>query len=200
MVKPADEVISYVLAVPLCTYLQNNPDWIFLAETSMNTSTWPPKSSSRGSKRKARNPPAGAKTTALGRVLGMRGEDWPYEREKSSDAAIEFSIRRSKLTNTDFPSGRKIIEILKKNPDKDPDKYDDDDIAHMRKVAAYCKRYVLKQRLKNALICKLMMLLRHLAQEGKAKQDPDSKSARSLKNWGWVGCYCKTVSGCTELK
>ncbi|KAK8038870.1 hypothetical protein PG993_007281 [Apiospora rasikravindrae] len=61
-------------------------------------------------------------------------------------------------------SGRKIIEILKKNPDKDPSKYDEDDLAHMRKVVAYCKR--------------------HLAQEGKAKQDPDSKSARSLKNWG----------------
>ncbi|KAI1343854.1 hypothetical protein F5Y15DRAFT_368202 [Xylariaceae sp. FL0016] len=61
-------------------------------------------------------------------------------------------------------SGRKIIEILKKNPKKDPQKYDQDDIDHMRRVVAYCKR--------------------HLAQEGKAKQDPDSKSARSLKNWG----------------
>lgn len=43
-------------------------------------------------------------------------------------------------------------------------RYDDEDIQHMRKVVAYCKR--------------------HLAQEGKAKQDPNSKSARSLKNWG----------------
>jgi len=34
----------------------------------------------------------------------------------------------------------------------------------MRKVVAYLKR--------------------HLAQEEKAKQDPDSKSAKSLKNWG----------------
>ena len=57
-------------------------------------------------------------------------------------------------------SGRKIIEILEKNPKKDPSKYDQDDIQHMRRVVAYCKR--------------------HLAQEGKAKQDPDSKSARSL--------------------
>ncbi|KAI1845337.1 hypothetical protein JX265_005200 [Neoarthrinium moseri] len=61
-------------------------------------------------------------------------------------------------------SGRKIIEILTKNPKKDATKYDDDDIAHMRRVVAYCKR--------------------HLAQEEKAKQDPESKSARSLKNWG----------------
>ncbi|KAA6415835.1 MAG: hypothetical protein FRX48_00553 [Lasallia pustulata] len=60
--------------------------------------------------------------------------------------------------------GRKIIEILKKNPNKDPAAYEEEDLAHMRKVVAYCKR--------------------HLAQEGKAKQDPESKSARSLKNWG----------------
>jgi len=61
-------------------------------------------------------------------------------------------------------SGRKIIEILKKNPKKDPSKYDQDDIAHMRRVAAYNKR--------------------HLAQEGKAKEDTQSNSYRSLKNWG----------------
>ncbi|MCJ1334800.1 hypothetical protein MMC09_000065 [Bachmanniomyces sp. S44760] len=61
-------------------------------------------------------------------------------------------------------SGRKIIEILKKNPKKDPENYDEDDIPHMRKVVSYCKR--------------------HLAQEETAKKDPDSKSAKSLKNWG----------------
>ncbi|KUJ24654.1 uncharacterized protein LY89DRAFT_745616 [Mollisia scopiformis] len=61
-------------------------------------------------------------------------------------------------------SGRKIIEILKKNPKKDPEGYEQDDIDHMRKVVAYCKR--------------------HLAQEEKAKKDTDSKSYKSLKNWG----------------
>jgi hypothetical protein len=61
-------------------------------------------------------------------------------------------------------SGRKIIEILEKNPKKDPEKYDENDLAHMRKVVAYCKR--------------------HLAQEEKAKQDTNSKSYKSLKNWG----------------
>lgn len=30
-------------------------------------------------------------------------------------------------------SGRKIVEILKKNPNKDPDKYDEKDIEHMRR-------------------------------------------------------------------
>lgn len=61
-------------------------------------------------------------------------------------------------------SGRKIIEILQKNPGKDPKQYDDGDLQHMRKVVSYCKR--------------------HLAQEEKAKQDTNSKSYRSLKNWG----------------
>jgi hypothetical protein len=84
---------------------------------------------------------------------------------------------------------------LKKNPEKDPEGYEEgmyfsmqvwvlypsqhvlsvsdhdtftdliaEDIAHMRKVVAYCKR--------------------HLAQEEKAKQDTNSKSYKSLKNWG----------------
>ncbi|KAJ5123586.1 hypothetical protein N7448_009683 [Penicillium atrosanguineum] len=61
-------------------------------------------------------------------------------------------------------SGRKIVSILENNPDKDPDSYRDQDIDHMRRVVAYCKR--------------------HLAQEEKAKQDTESKSYKSLKNWG----------------
>ncbi|KAI9835688.1 MAG: hypothetical protein M1819_001865 [Sarea resinae] len=61
-------------------------------------------------------------------------------------------------------SGRKIIKILEKNPSKDPEKYDQEDIDHMRKVVSYCKR--------------------HLAQEQSAKQNTESKSYKSLKNWG----------------
>ncbi|KAL9028223.1 MAG: hypothetical protein Q9196_003381 [Gyalolechia fulgens] len=61
-------------------------------------------------------------------------------------------------------SGRKIVNILNKNPNKDPGQYDEDDLQHMRKVVSYCKR--------------------HLAQEGNAKQNTDSKSYKSLKNWG----------------
>lgn len=34
-------------------------------------------------------------------------------------------------------SGRNIVEILKSNPDKDPEKYTDDQIQHMRKVVSY---------------------------------------------------------------
>jgi hypothetical protein len=61
-------------------------------------------------------------------------------------------------------SGRRIVEILEHNPNKEPSKYREQDIDHMRRVVSYCKR--------------------HLAQEERAKQDTDSKSYRSLKNWG----------------
>ncbi|EKM61681.1 uncharacterized protein PHACADRAFT_135566 [Phanerochaete carnosa HHB-10118-sp] len=37
-------------------------------------------------------------------------------------------------TGAGFESGHRIVEILKKNPTKDPEKYDDEDIEHMRKV------------------------------------------------------------------
>ncbi|EED80321.1 predicted protein, partial [Postia placenta Mad-698-R] len=40
-------------------------------------------------------------------------------------------------TGVGIESGHKIIEILKKNPDKDPEKYDEEDIEHMRKVVSY---------------------------------------------------------------
>jgi hypothetical protein len=34
-------------------------------------------------------------------------------------------------------SGRRIVDILNKNPGKDPEKYDEEDIQHMRKVVSY---------------------------------------------------------------
>ncbi|OHE97711.1 DNA-binding protein [Colletotrichum orchidophilum] len=67
-------------------------------------------------------------------------------------------------------SGRKIVEILQANPDKKEDKYTDEQVEHMRKVVAYCKR--------------------HLAQESKSNSDKSpeevkkTKSYASLKNWG----------------
>ncbi len=82
-------------------------------------------------------------------------------------------------------SGRKIVDILQRNPSKvsllhpilqyltdmwqDPSKFTEDDKEHMRRVVSYCKR--------------------HLAQEGKLKETkgPEelekTKSTRSLKNW-----------------
>ncbi|GAA83103.1 hypothetical protein RIB2604_02604050 [Aspergillus luchuensis] len=68
--------------------------------------------------------------------------------------------------NISYPilCGRKIVSILEHNPSKDPSGYSDEDVDHMRKVVSYCKR--------------------HLAQEETAKQNTDSKSYKSLKNWG----------------
>ncbi|KAJ5543627.1 hypothetical protein N7461_009630 [Penicillium sp. DV-2018c] len=61
-------------------------------------------------------------------------------------------------------SGRKIVQILERNPTDNPAEYSDQDIDHMRRVVSYCKR--------------------HLAQEERVKHNTDSKSYRSLKNWG----------------
>ncbi|RMY74402.1 hypothetical protein D0863_03267 [Hortaea werneckii] len=88
-------------------------------------------------------------------------KDW-LQQSSSEDAG--WSKDDGSGESVGHESGRKIIAILEKNPKKDPSKYDDEDLQHMRKVVSYNKR--------------------HLAQEGKAKQDPDSRSARSLKNWG----------------
>jgi hypothetical protein len=68
------------------------------------------------------------------------------------------------LTCKTESSGRKIVKILEDNPTGNLSGYSDQDIDHMRRVVSYCKR--------------------HLAQEEKAKQDTNSKSYRSLKNWG----------------
>lgn len=48
-------------------------------------------------------------------------------------------------------SGRKIVEILRSNPDKDPEKYTEEQIQHMRKVVSYwfvspCQKHGLFRR------------------------------------------------------
>lgn len=60
------------------------------------------------------------------------GETVGHERYNSR---WNYSLFLSK-TNEVRISGRKIIEILKKNPSRDPDQYDQEDVAHMRKVVA----------------------------------------------------------------
>jgi hypothetical protein len=67
------------------------------------------------------------------------------------------------ITNR-IDSGRRIVEILEHNPTKKPSGYRNQDIDHMHRVVSYCKR--------------------HLAQEERAKLDTESRSYRSLKNWG----------------
>ncbi|ORY89140.1 hypothetical protein BCR35DRAFT_300968 [Leucosporidium creatinivorum] len=93
-------------------------------------------------------------------------EEW-LETEESQTAGWSASGEGEAVGHQ---SGRKIIEILRKNPKGKPDDYDEEDIKHMRKVAAYCAR--------------------HLAQEGHLKEQlseeelEEKKSTRSLKNWG----------------
>lgn len=85
----------------------------------------------------------------------MRGKSLSLLRALLSGPALKL---------TDRDSGRQIVSILEHNPNKDPSQYEADDIQHMRRVVAYCKR--------------------HLAQEETAKRNTQSKSYRSLKNWG----------------
>lgn len=41
-------------------------------------------------------------------------------------------------------SGRKIVEILESNPEKDSEKYSEDDVSHMRKVVSYWYVLILR--------------------------------------------------------
>ncbi|KAK3947949.1 hypothetical protein QBC32DRAFT_352746 [Pseudoneurospora amorphoporcata] len=88
-------------------------------------------------------------------------EDW-LETEASTSSGWTKDDRSGESVGHE--SGRKIVDILRRNPDKDPEGFGEEDLPHMRKVVSYCKR--------------------HLAQEEKAKQNTDSKSYKSLKNWG----------------
>ncbi len=65
-------------------------------------------------------------------------------------------------------SGTKIVDILKRNPDKKDDKYTDDDLKHMRKVVSYNKRHLAQEE--------------HLKQKKSADELKQTKSYKSLKS------------------
>ncbi|KAJ9149924.1 DNA-binding protein [Pleurostoma richardsiae] len=67
-------------------------------------------------------------------------------------------------------SGRKIVEILKSNPSKEPGNYGDEQVEHMRKVVAYCKRHLAQEEAVN--------------KTKTAAELKKTKSYASLKNWG----------------
>ena len=145
----------------------------------MSWSTCQPKSSKSGSRQETPPSQDGRKTTVLA---------------KQSITLPKLGItsllgRWHKIPTLGNDSGNNILAILKKNPKKTPEKYDQgmfitwrdcilfrwygvrkiwcgnsDDIHHMRRVVSYCKR--------------------HLVQEENAKKDTGSKSYKSLKNWG----------------
>ncbi|GAA6041357.1 hypothetical protein JCM8097_007683 [Rhodosporidiobolus ruineniae] len=67
-------------------------------------------------------------------------------------------------------SGRKIIDILERNPDGDPEQYTDEDIDHMRRVTSYVKRHTAQEG--------------HMLEDKGEEEYEQTKSYRSLKNWG----------------
>ncbi|KAI0756172.1 hypothetical protein C8Q80DRAFT_13675 [Daedaleopsis nitida] len=63
---------------------------------------------------------------------------------------LEDPKSRKAGTGVGIESGHKIIEILRKNPTKDPEKYDEEDLEHMRKVVGYTNRHLAQEdHLKN---------------------------------------------------
>ncbi|KAI3329242.1 hypothetical protein HD806DRAFT_482299 [Xylariaceae sp. AK1471] len=70
---------------------------------------------------------------SLGRRSGMK--------EKAT-CKLHFGHDLVKFSSRQVTSGRKIIAILKKSPEKDPEKYSEEDVEHMRRVVAYCKRHL----------------------------------------------------------
>ncbi|EIW87175.1 hypothetical protein CONPUDRAFT_17071, partial [Coniophora puteana RWD-64-598 SS2] len=53
------------------------------------------------------------------------------------EAWLETNKSHQAGTGVGLESGHKIVAILKKNPTKEPEKYDEEDLQHMRKVVAY---------------------------------------------------------------
>ncbi|KAJ9474462.1 hypothetical protein PHBOTO_004514 [Pseudozyma hubeiensis] len=64
-------------------------------------------------------------------------------------------------------SGTKIVDILKRNPDKKKDKYTEEDIKHMRKVVSYNKRHLAQEQ--------------HLKEKKSKEELQKTKSYKSLK-------------------
>ena len=90
------------------------------------------------------------------------------EDDKSRDAGWSKDDGSGETVGHD--SGRQIMSILEANPKKDPSKYTDDQIQHMRKVVSYCKRHLSQEE--------------KMIREKSEEEVKESKSYISLKNWG----------------
>ncbi|KAI0040022.1 hypothetical protein FA95DRAFT_1503439 [Auriscalpium vulgare] len=75
-------------------------------------------------------------------------------------------------TGVGLESGRRIVEILRKNPQKDPGGYEEEDMQHIRKVVAYNSRHLAQED--------------HLKDTKTTEELEKTKSTISLRNWGHV--------------
>ncbi|KAI0297580.1 hypothetical protein B0F90DRAFT_880033 [Multifurca ochricompacta] len=87
------------------------------------------------------------------------------------EAWLDNPQSRKAGTGVGIESGRRIVEILLKNPNKNPDEYDEqEDIAHIRKVVSYNSRHLAQED--------------HLKETKTTEELEKAKSTISLKNWG----------------
>lgn len=89
---------------------------------------------------------------------------------KSEDSTSSGWTNGEEGETVGHDSGNKISAILRRNPDKKADKYTDQDLQHMRKVVSYNKRHLAQES--------------HLKEKKTDDELRQTKSYRSLKNWG----------------
>ncbi|KAJ1025842.1 hypothetical protein NDA16_002468 [Ustilago loliicola] len=87
---------------------------------------------------------------------------------KSSDSTSSGWKNGDSGETVGHNSGTKIVDILKRNPDMNKDKYTEEDIKHMRKVVSYNKRHLAQER--------------HLKEKKGEEELKKTKSYKSLKN------------------
>ena len=87
---------------------------------------------------------------------------------KSSDSTSSGWKNEGSSESVGHNSGTKIVDILKRNPDKKKEKYTEDDLKHMRKVVSYNKRHLAQEQ--------------HLKEKKGEEELKKTKSYKSLKS------------------
>ena len=81
-------------------------------------------------------------------------------------------------------SGRKIVEILKANPEQKEDEYTEDQTAHMRKVVAYWLVMAFSlTRIDFSSDGEVCRSKRHLAQETKVNNEKSPEEVKKTKSY-----------------
>lgn len=81
-------------------------------------------------------------------------------------------------------SGRNIVEILKSNPNKEPEKYTDENVEHMRKVVAYWQvSSVPRWSISSRLTMVWGSSKRHLAQETSKNNEKTADEIKKTKSY-----------------